>query len=163
MYRSIQTSILNGLLSEVLSENFKYIGLIFMNQTCSPNRVSVSVSVSSSVFFRFDTAKPKAGDASQGNNFRLRLRLFMMLRRLDIFNKNYLIKFITDSKQKLITCFNSTLKCEIEVIKRKNVCVCVYLVLQSVSVVRFTRLCLTATKPNLPLQKHRTMARYAAN
>ena len=36
---------------------------------------------------------------------------------------------------KLKTCFNcSTLKCEIEVIKRKNVCV--YLVLQSVSVVR---------------------------
>ena len=46
-------------------------------------------------------------------------------------------------------------------IKRKNVCV--YLVLQSVSVVRSTRLCLTATKPNLPWQKHRTMARYAPN
>ena len=33
-----------------------------------------------------------------GNNLRLRLRLLMMLRRRDNFNKKYLIKFRTNSK-----------------------------------------------------------------
>ena len=46
MYRSIQTSILNGLLSEVLSENFKYIGLIVMyciSGECVPDSTNESL------------------------------------------------------------------------------------------------------------------------
>ena len=45
-YRSIQTSILNGLLSEVLSENFKYIGLIVMyciSGECVPDSTNESL------------------------------------------------------------------------------------------------------------------------
>ena len=124
-----------------------------------PLTASPSPSPSPAQFFLDLTLQnPKPETQVWGTTPVSRLRLFMMLRGRDNFNKKYLIKFRTNDKLKLIT-----LKCEIEVIKRKNVCVCVYLVLQSVSVVRFTRLCLTATKPNLPLQKHRTMARYAAN
>ena len=46
MYRSIQTSILNGLLSEELSENFKYIGLIVMyciSGECVPDSTNKSL------------------------------------------------------------------------------------------------------------------------
>ena len=101
-----------------------------------PLTASPSPSPSPAQFFLDLTLQnPKPETQVWGTTPVSRLRLFMMLRGRDNFNKKYLIKFRTNDKLKLITCFNcSTLKCEIEVIKRKNVCV--YLVLQSVSVVR---------------------------